>query len=473
MARVIVVGAGVGGLTTAMLLARDGHDVTVLERDREEPPADAEAAWRAWDRRGVNQFRMIHFFLPRFRQLVDAELPEVAAALEAAGAIRFNPLAMIPAEMTGGFGAGDERFEALTGRRPLVESVLARVAAATPRVEIRRGVAVSALLTGTPAATGIPDVTGVRTDDGDELRADLVVDAAGRRSALPALLEAAGARPPEQDLEDCGFLYYGRHFRSADGSVPPIMSGLLSPWGSVSTLTLPADNGTWGLGIITSAKDPALRALKDTETWMRAWRSFPLVAHWVDAEPIDDDQVAVMAKIEDRHRSFVVDGIPVATGVLPVADSWACTNPSLGRGASIGLMHAIALRDLLRDDTAADRVALARRWHDVTSETVEPWYRTTLDFDRHRLAEIDAEIEGKPYDPGDPQWDITKALEAGANSDPLLLRAFLRIASVLDLPDEVLATPGVFDKVVEIGTSWRDAPVFAPTREQLLEIVAA
>ena len=47
-----------------------------------------------------------------------------------------------------------------------------------------------------------------------------------------------------------------------------------------------------------------------------------------------------MAKIEDRYHRFVVDGEPVATGVVAVGDAWACTNPSLGRGATLALVHA-------------------------------------------------------------------------------------------------------------------------------------
>ncbi len=317
----------------------------------------------------------------------------------------------------------------------------------------------------------MPHVVGVRTDAGAEVAADIVVDAAGRRSSLPAMLTAIGARAPEDEVEDSGFMYYGRHFRSGDGSIPPLMCGINMPWGTVSTLTLPADNGTWGLAFVTSAKDPALRRLKDVDTWTRAWRSFPLVAHWADAEPLDD-QVAVMAKIEDRHRSFVVDGTPVATGVLAVGDSWACTNPSLGRGASIALMHAVALRDLLQVASIDFPVELAQRWHEVTQAQVAPYYRATLAFDRHRLAEVDAGIDAKAYDPGDPQYEMSQALVSAARKDPELFRAFLEIVGVLACPDDVLARPGVFDKVVELGANWRDAPVLAPTRDELLAIVA-
>ena len=39
---------------------------------------------------------------------------------------------------------------------------------------------------------------------------------------------------------------------------------------SVSILTLPADNGTWGVGVVTSARDAALRRLKDVDVWA-AW----------------------------------------------------------------------------------------------------------------------------------------------------------------------------------------------------------
>ncbi len=471
MAQIVVAGGGVAGLSAAMLLARDGHDVTLLERDAAEPPSPAEA-WDTWERRGVNQFRLLHFFQPRFRLALAHELPDVAKALESAGALRLNLIEVVPDELTGGARPGDDDFEALTGRRPVVEAVMGTAAASTPGVTVRRGVAVGGLVVGAQAVPGIPHVTGVRTAAGEDIAADLVVDATGRRSALPNWLDAAGARRPVEELEDSGFVYYGRHFRSPDGTTPPIMGPLLQGYGSISILTLPADNGTWGIGVIASAADKAMRGLRDTERWTALVASLPLVAHWLDGQPLGEG-VDVMAKIEDRCRSFTVDGAPVATGIAAVADSWACTNPSLGRGASIGMMHCLALRDTLRLSGADDPAAFSAAWAQATATTVEPWYRATLSFDRHRLAEIDAEIAGEVYRPDGDDWAIVQSLFFAAGQDPDCLRAAISIQGLVRGPGEVFADASLFDKVLTLGAGWQDAPAFGPDRAEIVSIVTA
>ena len=463
-------GAGVVGLTTAMLLSGDGHDVVVLERDPAEPVGDHDALWSGWERRGVNQFRLLHYFQPGFRQHLERELPAVVDALDRAGALRHNVIALVPEQLSGGFRDGDERYEALTARRPVMEAALAGCAASMPGIAVRRGVAVEGLVAGTPTHQDTPHVVGVRTIGGEEIRADLVVDTLGRRSTLPAWLQGVGARPAEEEREDCGFVYYGRYFRSADGSVPPMIGALLQDYGTLSILTLPADNGTWGVGIIASARDKAMRALHDTETWHRAIAAFPLAAHWADGEPLDDG-VAAMAGIEDRHRDFCPGGSPVATGVVSVGDSWACTNPSLGRGATIGFLHAIALRDAMRSNVLDAPEKFARDFAAATAASVEPWYRSTLAYDRARLAEIEAELEGRPYD-ADDLWQFTRALTSAAGKDGEVLRARLRIAGLLETVDEALAAPGVVDRVIELGSGWRDEPTYGPSRQEILDIVA-
>lgn len=466
MARIVVTGAGVAGLTAAMMLARDGHEVTVLERDATRPPEPGPAAWN-WERRGVNQFHLLHAFLPRFRKIVGAELPSVVAVAEAAGALRFNGIDGVPAEISGGRRDGDDRFDQLTARRPVMEAVLAACAEEADGVTVRRGVVVAGLSTGAERAPGVPHVTGVTTGDGERITADLVVDATGRRSPLPDWLEAIGARRPVEELDDSGFMYYGRHFH---GTMPVAIGPPVLHVGSVTVITLAADNDTWGVGIITSAKDSALRPLRDPDRWSAAMRSMPLMAHWIDGEPLEDDPV-VMAKIEDRHRSFVIDGTPVATGVLAVGDSWACTNPSLGRGASIAAVHVEALRDLLRMGID-DPVALAEEWDALTLRTVEPLYRGTLGFDRRRLAEIDAVVRGEEY-AGDAEWEATQALAAAASKDPDCLRAFIDVAVAYRAAPEVHADAPIMDKATRLGAGWRDEPLLGPTRSELLKILEA
>ncbi len=64
---IVVVGGGMAGLGTALACARDGHRVTILERDATPMPESADAAF-SWERRGAPQVRHSHAFLARSPQ---------------------------------------------------------------------------------------------------------------------------------------------------------------------------------------------------------------------------------------------------------------------------------------------------------------------------------------------------------------------------------------------------------------------
>ena len=459
MARIVVCGAGTCGLITAMLFAKDGHDVEVLERDPMDPPDPADA-WDAWERRGVNQFRLPHFLMSRFRYDMIRELPEVVDALVAAGGYEFNffgPFREVVPE--------PERFDVVTARRPVVEAAIAKVAANTERVRIRRGAAIAGLTTGTSARDGVVHVTGVRLEGGEEVGADLVVAATGRRSPLGRWLEDAGGRTPYESVEDSGFVYYGRYGRSADGQ-QQLHGPNLADFGSIGLLALPADDGTIGIGVIAASSDASMRKLRHEDAWQRVMRRLPDGEMLADLEPISD--LTAMAGIEDRYRRFVVDGEPVATGVVAVADAWAATNPTLGRGISLGVMHALLLRDTVRDHLD-DPYALAVAWDDVTERVMTPWYEATIWHDRRKLQSY-AAVAGTAPPVDDQDWERFVALGRLTGGDlDLAVRWVSRFGFLLEPPQVLLEDA---DLAAKLDAAVPDNGMHdGPSREELLELV--
>ena len=82
--------------------------------------------------------------------------------------------------------------------------------------------------------------------------------------------------------------------------------------------------------------------------------------------------------------------------------AWACTNPSLGRGITMGLMHAAGTREVVRRHLD-DPLALARAHDEMTERRLTPWYRNTVELDRARAARLAAAATGQALpEPGDP-----------------------------------------------------------------------
>jgi flavin-dependent dehydrogenase len=309
-------------------------------------------------------------------------------------------------------------------------------------------------------------VVGVETDNG-VLRADLVVDAMGRRSPAVELLGTVGARPPIVESQDSGYTYFTRYF---SGTLPALMAPPVTAIGSFMILTIWGDNSTWSITLWAPSGDRALKEFRDPEKFARVVSACPLHAHWLDGTPITD--VLPMAGILDRYHRFVVDGAPIATGYAAVGDAWACTNPSAGRGLSIGLMHAQRLRDVVRAELD-DPYGFAQAWDAVTETELAPWYWHQLNTDRARLDEMDAVREGRAdavqtVIPLPPQY---QAAGRAAAFDADVFRALLETVGCLALPDEVFARPGLWDKVLAAEPTERVA-MPGPTRDELVALLA-
>ena len=67
---------------------------------------------------------------------------------------------------------------------------------------------------------------------------------------------------------------------------------------------------------------------------------------------------------------------------------------------------------------------------------------------------------------------MRRALTVAMAYDPEVYRAFIDIAGVIDLPQEVFSRPGLVDRIMAIAQSEPPLQIPAPNRQELMEIVA-
>jgi len=476
--KALVLGGSVAGLGTALALSRRGWEVMVAERDATPLPPDPVAAFHAWDRRGAPQVWHSHAFLSRVRNLLRDRAPDVHAALLAAGAyeLRFGenlPQDLQPYEPR----PGDEDLTLLACRRITFEWVLRRAVTALPRVVWRGGVRCLGLAA-EPAAgqaagagRGAPRVVGARmqTETGAEevWPADVVVDATGRRSALPRWLVEIGAGSPAEESEDCGIFYTSRFYRLRPGQEPPPSSGLLGiDIGYLKYAVFPGDGGIFSVTLAASVEDPALRAVVREPFFEAAAHELPPVRAWIDperSEPVTP--VHSMASLRNRRRRFVREGEPLALGVHAVGDAAVCSNPMYGRGCSLALVHAWLLADILEEHPDDPRAA-ALAFDVATRRELDPWWEAARLQDRDARETMAASRRGErsqldappdPSRPVDPQAFLRSVVQEGLfpamRQDVEVLRAVVRVLHLLDPPDAVLRNPGVMAKILAV---WRD-----------------
>ena len=482
--RIAVVGAGIAGLATALALGRRGLQVIVVERDDTPMPESPDDAF-AWDRRGAPQVRHSHALLARLRNLLVEHYPDVHRDLLAAGATEMRFGDDLPPTMTGfERQPGDDQLVMIAARRTTFEWVLRRSVMDDDHVEILTGHGVSGLLGHHGRAAG------VILDDGTEIAADLVVLASGRRIAIDEWFDGIGANRVEETVDDTGIVYFSRFYRLLPGADRPPRSGLIGgDLGYLKYGVFVGDNRTFSITLALPTSDTELRkALSDPRVFDTAAAQFSAAADWLDGRstPITE-QVHSMAGLLNRWRAYVVDGQPVALGVVPVGDALMCTNPLYGRGCSTAFWSAQLLAETidtcgdLRDDGALRRLGIDYDLQIV--ERLKPWYDAALtqDTEAKRVAAAILAGQDPDGDTSDPRTFMRAVFRDGLapalRTDPVVLRAFFRTLNLLDRPDTLATDPDIGARVLAVFNDRENRPpepqLGPATRHELVAALAS
>ena len=478
--RVLVIGAGMAGLWSAMALAGPDREVTVLDRDPAPPEGGPDTAFESWQRRGVGHLRHSHAFLARLRTIVRDRHPVLLEALQAAGVRELgfeggltaaHKKTYVPAPI-------DRDLAILTSRRTTLELVMRRYAEGLSGVTMRPQTFVKSLkiAAGTP-----PKVTGVILEDGTELDAEIVVDAQGRTSQAPEWLAEAGVTLPETS-EPCGVVYFTRHYRLLPGQEEP-PRGAGSTTGDLGFLkfgVFPGDNGCFSITLCAPEVEEEMRkAIVDPDTFDGLCRELPGLVPWIDparAEPVS--RVFGMGQLESRWRELTPGGQAAVLGFFLVGDCVVRTNPLYGRGCSFAAVSAYLLQDAL--DSGPDAAMRLGRYRAGLERELRPYYDVMRKADQSAIRRARAAL--LPPKPSSLRGKVMRSfLEDGVaiaiREDVELLRAFLLGFHMLEHPQAWLKRPKNLAKILKVWARGKAAnadlyPVLgAPNRHRMLEAV--
>jgi flavin-dependent dehydrogenase len=318
-------------------------------------------------------------------------------------------------------------------------------------------------------------VEGVRTASGSVVPAQLVVDAGGRRSALPRWLDELGTRPLVAESQTCGFLYLTRYYRVRPGferPVIPVPYGLQFDYANV--LSFSADGDTFSLTLVLSVDDPHRGAFRDPDRFDRFFASVPRTAPYVAiGEPISD--ISMMARIENRRRRLVDDDGPIVGGIVALGDASLHTNPTLGRGISLGLWQAQHLATEAAT-VVDDRSAFVARYDEWTQAHLGVWFDTQKTIDAAGLERLEAGLRGVRLPPStEPSTRRGAAALVLAQTDPLVGCAVARMFHLLTSPQEALSDPEVAERIDTFLLTEPDLerPADSPTRAEFEALAAS
>ncbi|MFI5908118.1 FAD-dependent oxidoreductase [Dactylosporangium sp. NPDC051541] len=420
----IVLGASIAGLTAAAALHDICDRVTVFDRDT-LPDGPGH-------RRGVPQSEHAHGLLARGRAVIEELFPGIVTELAAAGAVPLD----IQRDFLWVFGDRavprvESGLAGLSLSRPLLESALRRRVAALPGVTIIDGHEATGLSFDGTRVTGAT-VRPVAGGAGQEVGADLVVDATGRGNRGPAWLAELGFERPREERIDSGTVYVSRDYRRVPGEQD--FAGILSspggaarPYGGV---VIGVDGDRWMVTLLGVGADQAPPTDPDGYRDFAAKFPDPRFHRLLcDAEPLGDPmRLRLPASVRRRYERLT----RLPERFVSVGDAVCSFNPAYAQGMTVAVAQARELGLVARDGLDG----LPRRYYARAARIIDvPW-------DMSAGGDLAyPHVEG----PRTRRTEFLNAyvarVQAASGHDAVVGRRFLEVTNLMRPPQSLMAPP--------------------------------
>ncbi|SPF31734.1 Hydroxylase [Candidatus Sulfopaludibacter sp. SbA4] len=416
----IVIGASMGGLLAARVLADHFRAVTVLEGDAK--PEGVQA------RTGVPHGEQTHVLLPGGARVLDRLFPGRSEELVRDGSKRFDYGGSrfhlignwMPRVETGLFS--------LAQTRPFLEEHLRCWVARIPNVRILYKTSANALLFDGGS------VVGVTLQPGRDLRADLVIDAAGRNTRLPRWLAEHGCGTAPETHIGIGLGYTSARFRVPDRLAPdhPILYVVGRPpdqtrLGSVVSVEDGLVTGAVG-GYHGDHPPGDLAGFLEFARSLHQPHVFDILSR---AEPVSP-LVRFRHPASVRRHYGKLPGFP--EGLLAIGDAVCCFDPAFGQGMTVSAMEAEVLADCL-----ARGAPLAGYWKRIDRVISAAWALSCGENLKYPQTTGRRPLE----------YHLTRAYRdrLATCGDPYVTREFYRVLTLTAHPS-ILLRPGVVWRLV-------------------------
>ncbi len=357
--RAVVVGASMGGLLAARVLANHFQEVMVVDRD----PLPVDPAHR----RGVPQGRHAHVLLARGGEVLEELFPGLTDEVVARGGLS-GDLTRVSRFFADGeeLATYDSGLRMTICSRPLLEGVT--------RERVRRldGVKLLESADATELLTEDRNVRGVRVRSAigvQDVPADLVVSATGRGRTPLAWLADMGYPLPREDRMDVDITYVTRAFRRRPEHLEGAAFVMVAAEPPVRrwAFAVAQEDDLWlvSLGGLLGERPPS--DLLAFTRYAQSLHSTVIGDLTASAQSVGD---AAVCHFPASRRLRYEDLPSFPEGLLVVADGISSFNPVYGQGMTVAAQEAIVLDELLKQGVQD----LAPKFFTASAKTVDvPW----------------------------------------------------------------------------------------------------